>query len=186
MSIPAHRKQVEEAVARSLSVAGIKVCYHGMSLSAHASPEAGPLAEWVSGASRESQTDGFSFIGGNDMEDLAILVARGLHITGRAVRVYHLIRFNELLVQDRDYLEENLDKVGNLLLTHAGPSTPNEVIYTPREMRSLEWRLQDWMSEGGRLLLHSKFDMVPDRGWFSGDFLQRVATCNKVIREGRR
>ena len=104
-----HAKQIEEGVIRSLNRAGIRARYHRASLKAHASTVAHDIDAWLHGESpygdSRFETDrGFVFQGGNAMYDLAVMTARGLHLTGRAVRVMALIRFQELLAGDRDYL----------------------------------------------------------------------------------
>lgn len=183
MQTNSHRKQTDDAVARSLNKAGIRARYHHSTLTTVKHPEAVRLLDWVNKTSRTQVQEGFTFIGGNQMEDLAIIVARGMHLTGRACWVLPLLRFADLLKNDREYLTDRMDEAQVLVLTNAGPKEPGEVVFERRELRFMEMLLDEWIADGNRLLLHSTLPM--NAGWFSGDFLQRVAALNETITELR-
>jgi hypothetical protein len=175
-----HQKQTDDAVVRSLNAVGIRARYHRTTLAQSNHPEAKRLGEWVMTGSAQDAESGWTFIGDNDVEDLAILVARGLHITGRKCQVMPLIRFYEWLDEDRSYLEDRLADATALLVTQAGPSEPGDIVFSKRELRRIETRLDEWMAGRQRLLLHATLP-VTGAGWFSTGFLQRVARRNETI-----
>lgn len=177
-----HAAQIDESITRSLNRAGIRPRYHRGQLSEHPSKYSAELVDWVLGASKEEPGTGWTMIGGNDTEDLAILLARGLHITGRAMRVLSAMTFQRYLAEDRVYLRDTTQDASGLLLTQLGPQdVKEERIFTDREIRGMENWLNDWVAEGNRLLVHSSRPL--EGAWFSANFLQRVATVNETIRE---
>lgn len=176
-----HKQQQEEGVRRSLAKAGIRARYHDISLRDLAdkgNKTAERLADWV--VSRTvGDGDGLTFQGGNDSEDMAILTARGLQLTGRQCYVTRLLRLSELLSTERAYVVERIEEVNTLVITHAGPEKAGDTVLTLREVRQLEGFLDDWLADGRRLILHSHLPM--SSGWFSTSFLQRVASVNTEI-----
>lgn len=176
-----HQQQTDAGVIRSLNKAGIFAHYHRAGLDTVKHEDAKRLQEWVLTTSQTSPQTGFTFIGGNDMEDFAILVARGLHVTGRPVSVIPLIRFCDWLHNDRDRLEERLDEVKVLLLTKVSPSEVGDELFTKRELRFMATRLEEWIAAGQRLLIHSKLPM--DRSGLPSELVQRVAKLNETIGE---
>ncbi|QSY98677.1 hypothetical protein J2J97_31905 (plasmid) [Rhizobium bangladeshense] len=181
MKPTSHQQQTDDGIIRSLDKAGIRARYHRMSLKDVQHRDTKRLEEWVLKTSTEELEHGFTFIGGNDLEDLAILVARGLHVTGRSACVMPMIRFCDWFHNDRDYLEERLDKATALLLTQVGPSEVGDEVFSKRELRFMGTRIDEWISDRNRLLLHSKLPL--QHSGLPGELLQRVAQLNETIGE---
>jgi hypothetical protein len=176
---PSHKKQTDDGIIRSLNKAGIRHRYHRTMLADSQHKDAARILEWVNGASKEDMSKGWTFIGGNDVEDLAIITARGLHLTGRPCFVMTLLRFCSYMNEDASYLEERLGEVSTLLITHATPVKENDDVFTRRELRQLQERMNEWMDDGNRLLIHGKLQL--NSGWYSAEFLQRVAQVNENL-----
>lgn len=177
-----HRQQLEVSVASSLRTAGILDRYHSKAqtlseLSAGGSDAARQALEWFN-AHHHTPDAGLCVYGGVDAEDIAVITAKAFHLTGRRAFVCRIVRFFELLSEDRDWLEEKLDSAHVLVLLQAGPNKPNEQVFTDRELRRIEGRVDDWLGSGGRLLMHAKMRRPT---FFSADLMQRVALANTAI-----
>lgn len=171
-----HRQQIEAGVAASLRKAGIRDRYHFKtltSLAADGHQLAANSLEWFNANHAEPGRSAV-FIGNHEHEDMAILVSKAFHMSGRSAYVSRLLRFLELMSEDRQYLEDRIENVEVLTLIQAGPNRAGENVFTDREIRRLEGRLDDWLADGRRLILHCQMHPV----WFSADFLQRVAAAS--------
>lgn len=179
-NIRSHEQQIIDDVMHSLKKAGIPDRFHSQRLTGNPEPLSGSLLKWLTTTSRDHPHRGLVLVGGDTIEDLTVLTARGLHITHRSTRVMTLVRFTELLTAERTYLEERISDASCLCILGAGPRHDDtEPCFTHREKRRIEDRLGDWMAENNRLLIHT-----PKKGfggWFSGDFVQRVAQATDTF-----
>jgi hypothetical protein len=176
-----HQQQTDDGIVRSLNKAGIRARYHRLTLDTCKHRDAKRLQEWVLTTSSREIERGFTFVGGNELEDLAVLVARGMHVTGRTACVMSAVRFCDWFHNDRDYLEDRLDAANVLLLTQVSPAEVGDEIFSKRELRFMAARLDEWISSQNRLLLHSTLPL--QHSGLPSDLLQRVAQINETIGE---
>jgi len=177
-----HAKQTKDGIFASLRAAGFKPRFFERSLSSHEHRLSADLIEWVNGASTLDTVSGLTFVGGNAMEDLAILTARALHVTGRSMRQLSMIRLHDML-SNMDRLDAFTGPANGLLLLQAGPMHQREdQCFSHFDIRRIEDFLSDWLMDERRLIVHSPCPLA--QGWFSGNLLQRVAMVNDVYNEG--
>ncbi|MFG1210934.1 hypothetical protein V5F72_00760 [Xanthobacter flavus] len=185
--LPSHAQQKEAAVLRSLQESGFRKRYHHMTFDAVEHPEAWRIKEWVSSRTALSQSPGrgFVFVGGTGMEDFAMVTARALHLQGQktlalSLTTLHLAMSEER--EERERIEDRMDAASVLLLTKCGPIRQGDDFLTPREARRIDNVLDNWISDGRRLLMHTS---VPLRSvtWFAGDLVKRVALVTETLVE---
>lgn len=174
-----HKQQRDEAIIRSLNRAGIRPRYHRMTISDLNHPLSPRLKEWVDVTSHQEPHRGLTLIGGNDMEDLTVAVARGLHLTGRAVYVTGVVGFYEL-VMDRERREDILSKVQTLVVRgYANVHAAGEgEAFSRKDLLWMERVLTDWLEDGDRLILHAA--SADFSGWLSPGFMDRLGRVNTV------
>jgi hypothetical protein len=176
-----HAEQRRKGVVASLENAGIGRSYHNRTLGEF--PKHTALMEWV--RSGNAKTDvragkARTFIGeGAVAYDMAMLTARGLHLSGAPSFVVSLRRLVKWLE-----VRGEVEGLENARTAEALFVTDFYQVYDKGECPLTGWQLQDVeaflgdrLNDARAVFLHTAKPLAKT-GWWSGNFVQRVSRMN--------
>jgi hypothetical protein len=181
-----HSEQRRRGVALSLENAGIGRAYHSRSLGEATGGAISGLPTWIK--SGEAATEvragkGVTFIGdGAAAYDLAILTARGLHVTGVssfAVPLRRLVKWLDVK-GGTDMLEAANQSEALFVLDFYQCYDKGECPLTGWQLQDVEVFLGERIDNDRAVFLHSA-KALDKAGWWSSNLLKRVARRNRQI-----
>lgn len=181
-----HQQQIKAEVSASMLRAGIGRAYHNRALGKMGTKAAEELTTWVKGDSGDDLRSGrgITFNGsGTGAYDHFMLVARGLHLTGRSVRVTPLLYLIKVIEADnREKLQEYEEAAGLFIVNFHAPqrSDKSACPLNPWQVREIENYLLERTDNLRSVFLHTT-EALSDGGWWSPTLVQRVATLNRHI-----
>lgn len=177
-----HRKQINDKIAESLVLAGIGRAYHQRTLS-DVSGGVVLQALIADGTARSEVQEGrgWNIIGLHSTAyDAAILLARGLHLSGLKARVASLTRLLNQIKEGGDLLPEYADcsvlMVTNFYQTYPGNPVPLEGY----EVRAVETFLQERLDDRRAVFVHSAKPLA-ESVWWSPVLLGRLSGLNRTL-----
>jgi hypothetical protein len=178
-----HAEQRRKGIVLSLENAGIGRAYHSRSLTEY--PKTG-VGDWIK--SGQGKTDvrsgkGRNFIGGGSAAyDLAMLTARGLHLSGVASYIVPLRRLVKWLEAKTE-----VEAMENARASEALFVVDFYQCYDKGDCPLTGWQLQDVevflgerIDNNRAIFLHSAKPLAK-AGWWSGNLVKRVARVNDDV-----
>lgn len=141
------------------------------------------MLEFVKHGSREPNR-GVSFIREQKADHLLILTARGLHMTGRPVRVMTLWDMHKQLERDRWSFLDEIETVSTIGIRQAGPQPGirgDGETFTRYQLAEIDRVISAWVDDGHRILIHCPTRLA-ETGWFSRDLITALAAVNEEVR----
>jgi hypothetical protein len=183
--IESHRRQIDEGVRASLTLAGIPPEVFNLSLTNVEGGEA--LVQWVKSEAKAFFLSGgvVNFIGSKPSAPRAMyLLARALHLSGIGVRVTSTPRLLAALVDaDEDYLRWANNSSVLVMPRFYVPDDPQDKPFTPWQTMLVETFLTERKSAGKGLLINGYRPLpgMVNPSWWRRDFRMDLGSVVKDV-----
>lgn len=180
-----HAEQRRKGVIASLENAGIGRSYHNRTLQEF--PKNQAVADWIKGG--EARKDvragkGRNFVGeGAASYDMAMLTARGLHLSGVSafvVPLRRLVKWLEVRGGDFEALENARSAEALFVVDFYQVYDKGDCPLTGWQLQDVETFLGERLDDTRAVFLHLAKPLAK-AGWWSGNFVKRVSRMNQDV-----
>jgi hypothetical protein len=176
-----HQRQQSDAIAASLTIAGIGRAYHKRTLAELA--DGAMLKTWLTEHARDEigSGKGWTVTGpGAAAYDATVLLARAIHLSGRKVRLTTLRRLTVQVMEQGDLLDD-YTTCQCLVVTEFFQHYPgNPLPLTGREVQAVESFLLERLDDMGAVCVQSAKKLGNDT-WWSPALIQRLNGLNRTL-----